>query len=307
MIAITGTARAAAPEDEARAEGLFQEAKQLMAEGRVQEACPKLEEAKRLDLGGGTVLALALCHEQNGQRASALIDFREALALAIEAKRADRVRLAEEHAARLKENVSTLTLFATNGLDLRVNGEVWDRARIGVAVPVDAGDYVVRAEAPGKRPWEATVHVAQERDSLRLEVPALIDIATPPPVADVVPPTRAPVSDGRTRAIAGFAVGGLGAFALGSGVFFGVRAMMKRSEADCQGRVCEGATGAYDDARTSATVATIAGIVGAVGLGAGAALLLTGRDHADASRRSSLEIAPQISAHGGTLGIAGRF
>src|SRR5256885_11898030 len=99
---------AATPEDEARADALFREAKALMAEGKVGVACRKLEEAKHLAVGGGTVLALALCHEQEGRGATALVDFREALALAVDAKRGDRVRLAEEHLARLEANVSRL-------------------------------------------------------------------------------------------------------------------------------------------------------------------------------------------------------
>ena len=65
--AVAAPARAVGPADEAGAERLFQEAKGLMAEGRVPEACSKLAEAKRLEVGGGIILALAVCHAKEGR------------------------------------------------------------------------------------------------------------------------------------------------------------------------------------------------------------------------------------------------
>lgn len=316
--AITPPARGATPEDEAGAERLFQEAKTLMAEGRVHDACSRLEEAKRLEVGGGIVLALGVCHEKEGRGASALADFREALALAIDAKRADRVRLAETRAARLRESVSTLTLIVPPGIGVRVNGEPWEGARVGVAVPVDAGDYVVHAEAPGKQAWEQTLHLAAEGDGRRLEVPPLVDLVAPPQsAASSAPPgpeTRAPTpgpdgEDGRRRRrVAGLAVGGVGVVGLGVGAAFAVLALTKRSEADCGGHLCAGATETYARAQSAADVASVATIAGGIALGAGALLFFTARVPPDASSRTiSLQLAPSIAANGGWIGVAGRF
>src|SRR5579872_4584840 len=70
------------PADAQYAEQLFQEAKGDMSEGRVDMACTKLEAVRRIDGGGGTVLALAVCHEKQGREATALGEFREARLLA---------------------------------------------------------------------------------------------------------------------------------------------------------------------------------------------------------------------------------
>jgi hypothetical protein len=313
LAAVAGPAASATPENEAGAERLFQEAKALMADGRVPEACVKLAEAKRLEVGGGIVLALGVCHAKEGRNASALADFREALALAVDAKRADRVRLAEEQIARIESAVSTLTIVAPAGVTLRINRQPWDKALLGVAVPVDEGAYVVRADADGKEPWEVTVRVRAEGDRQKVDVPPLAPLAdadsriTPAP--SLTPPPRDEGGEAarRTRRLAGFVAGGVGIVGLGVGAAFGAAAIVNREQADCAGHLCSGQDGAYAAAKTDAAVATVSAVAGVVGVGAGAILLLTGRSSGPASRSAQVALVPVVTPSGASIGVSGVF
>ncbi|MCL2451247.1 MAG: hypothetical protein FWD17_20060, partial [Polyangiaceae bacterium] len=62
-----GHAFAQTASEEAAAEALFEQGRDLMLAGRVAEACPKFAESERLDPAPGTLLNLATCYERNGQ------------------------------------------------------------------------------------------------------------------------------------------------------------------------------------------------------------------------------------------------
>ena len=76
-IAIAGVIAAAAPvrAQSVEAEVLFQEGKKLLKEGKIAEACDKLEASDRLESSIGTLLNLADCREKTGQLASAWAAF----------------------------------------------------------------------------------------------------------------------------------------------------------------------------------------------------------------------------------------
>jgi hypothetical protein len=56
---------------EVAAQSLFDEAMQLMKDGKIAEACPKLARSQSIAPNGGTLYNLAECYEKNGQSASA--------------------------------------------------------------------------------------------------------------------------------------------------------------------------------------------------------------------------------------------
>src|SRR5690349_6994160 len=84
------------------AQSLFDLGKELMKEKRFAEACRALGESQRLDPGGGTLFALAYCHEQSGHISVALSEFKEALSMAQRDGRADREKLARDHIVALE-------------------------------------------------------------------------------------------------------------------------------------------------------------------------------------------------------------
>ena len=271
FVAFTFAPRFALADDSAdRAEGLFQEAKQLMEQGRYAEACPKLAEAQTLHGGGGTLLALALCHEGENKLGTALVELREAHELAVRAARKDRADLADEHIRGIEARVSRV-LFAGSprpGVTVTVDGVPVRDAQWSNGVPVDGGTHTVGASAPGKRPWERKIEVQTSGQTARVEIPELEaqPVAPPPPVITPRSSARVPFL------VTGGSMAAVGAIGLGLGAYFGFRALDQHasSQLQCTGTVCNDAGYQLnEDAKRSARIADIA-------LGAGGILAVTG-------------------------------
>ena len=69
------------------AQALYDEARQLVAAEKFEQACPKFKASYELDPAGGTLLNLADCYERQGKTAQAWTTFKDAL----EAARHDHV------------------------------------------------------------------------------------------------------------------------------------------------------------------------------------------------------------------------
>src|SRR5215207_6184074 len=146
------------------AEALYRQARELMAAGNYEAACPKLAESQRLDPATGTLLNLAACHEKQGKLATAWIEYSDALVAARRDGREDRVEYDRQRAAELEPRLSRLTLVLAAdadepGLTLELDGSSIGRAVLGAATPVDPGPHLVRVSAPGKKPWEQSVQI----------------------------------------------------------------------------------------------------------------------------------------------------
>src|SRR5436190_16324151 len=154
-----GRARAEpSPEERALATTLFQEGRALMAVRKFGEACAKLEESQRLDPSGGTILNLALCHEQEGRLASAWSEFNEAALAARRDGRHDREQEALGHVRALEPRLSRLTIVVpariqVDGLRVERDGRELGRGAWSTAMPVDGGEHRVRATATGRDPF----------------------------------------------------------------------------------------------------------------------------------------------------------
>jgi hypothetical protein len=276
-------------QDKALASSLFDQAKALLTDGKVSEACRKLEESRRLDPLPGTLLNLGVCHEQEGLMASAFAELREARALAERDHRDDRVALADQHMKAIEPKISSLVLVVgpsadVPGLTLARDGSPIGRAAWGTRIPVDPGEHVLEATAPGKRSWKATVTVLSNGDVQNVTLGSLEDAppAPPPPPAPAVfeTPRPQPVAETQVRTsalssqrIAALVVGGLGVASIGVGSYFGVRAI---NDHDAPGALCTTSptcstmsTSLNNDAGTSADVSTVTIIAGLAGLGVG--------------------------------------
>src|SRR6266542_5267230 len=124
------------PGDSASAQGLFDQAKKLMTQGKYSEACPKLEESQRLDPGSGTLLNMGDCYEHEGKIATAWARFLEAAAAAKAAGNVERERVSRERAAALSSKVAHLLInvAAANGpagVEVKRDGAAVGRAQWG--------------------------------------------------------------------------------------------------------------------------------------------------------------------------------
>ena len=269
--------------DKGMAEALFRAAKDLQAQGQLADACPKFAESHRLDPKPGTILNLATCHELEGRTASAWADYAEAATFAARAHQAEREKLARSKVEELGKRLSYVTFRFPDVKDLIVllDGKALTTAAAGTRVPIDPGEHLIDARAPGKKSWANHVKIEPGPGEQTVVVPMLGDdsAAAGPPVAPGGASASSESShDGSAQRAAGWITVGVGVAAVGAGAFFGVRTLSDKSTVDehCVGSHCDDAgLRANDAAKDSATLSTIAFIVGGAVLAAGIVLLVT--------------------------------
>lgn len=282
-------------ETKAAAEALFEEGKTLRQAGDCRGAIPKFEQSLALDPGVGTLLRLADCYEQEDRLASAWANFRHAASLAMEQEDPRRADIAKRRADEIEPRLARLTIdFGVNSdtpkLVVRRNSK-----RTGstvellasanrVAVPVDAGDYVIEVSAPGYDELKLTITLANGATEV-VELPALVKTAPASDKPDETPGTSPkPESNvveervvhryGQRLAALTLGVGSVGT-GIVAAILLGVAAA-RDSEADlhCDGVVCRDLEGEElsHEAVELANLAT-AGFVVAGAAAAGALVL----------------------------------
>lgn len=262
MISVTAAGQEAF-QPSAAAEALFQEGKELVAEGRFEEACTRFEASVRIERAVGGLLNLADCHARLGRTASAWSEFQDAASGAEREGDPVRARFARRRAAELEPSLSRLAIemiHDTPGVSIRINGRELVRDAWRSGLPVDPGRLVVEASAVGFRDWRGMVDVPP-REMVVIRVPDLEPLRArqqSPRRQQASPPDRTAV----------YVAAGAGAAALAFGTAFGIKTLTTQAKVNerCGDRYCD-ATGLEweRDARTYATLST-------VGLGAGVAL-----------------------------------
>lgn len=265
----------------AKADALFDAAKKLMAQGPSAEACDMLAESQRLDPGGGTILALALCHEGIGRLATARAELDDALAVATKDGDQNRVAVAREKIAAIEPKLARLTIrlapavAALDGLEVvRDGATIAADARERIAMDPGAHHVVVRAA--NRIAFERDVTIGASPGETIVAVDALEPVRAPP----VAPPPSAPAEPSKLRRDVGIAAFGAGVVAIGVGAVLGARAIAENDDANkaCPGTCADpGAVAASHRAGSLADAATATIVAGAAVAAVGGVLFLTAR------------------------------
>jgi hypothetical protein len=316
---------------------LFVDARKLIADGKYAEACPKLEESLRLEVGVGTQFNLADCWEHTGKTASARALFLGAAASAKAAGQADREQVLRDRAAALEPRLSRLVIEVNSTdpkLTVKRNDLPLDADALGKAEPVDPGTYKITARAPGKKTWEKTVEVKGSTPVTTIEVPALEDAEAAKPAAKPAPvaaepeakakseapkhdaPTsqtsdRGPSTDLRVITLASVGVAGIGFGAVMGIKYMGTNGDAKDicpSSVDCTVKQIQEHDRLIDTARTNRNWSYAGFGVGAAFLASAGALWIFDRPSKKASSGMTWQAAPVVAADG-SLGafVNGRF
>lgn len=261
-------------QDKALAAVLFKEGRDLLASNHIDKACRKFEESQRIDPSGGTLLNLAVCREKQGRTASAWAEFNEALAWARRDGRQDRVQFAQDQMNALEPRLAYIVLdvpqtVIVEGFEVRRDGSTVRRAAFGSRMPVDPGNHVIEALAPGYHPWRAEVLVERDGSEQRVFVPSLVLMPRSSPAQTREAPEHRADSPVLWPA---YVLTGAGVVGLGAGSYFGLKAFSKNSEAEDQcpeGRCSEEASRLTEQAGQAADTSTLMFAAGAICLGAG--------------------------------------
>jgi tetratricopeptide (TPR) repeat protein len=262
------------------ADRLFKEGRQLIDQGKPDEACAKFEQSFQRDRHAiGTLLNLGLCNERQGKLATAVKHYREVVDHAEEQNNPDAKQAAVDRLAVLVPIVPRV----------QISGELADGEKIIVddelvqpgEVELDPGEHHVLASAPGYRAFETHVRAELGKHS------------------GLVLPRLDHESHRRMYGTIGIAAGG--ALVATSAVVF---AIAKHRYDSAFPDHCSHATlvcdhdgqSTTDSARSLGTAGTVIGAVGVVALAAGLGLYFTA---------PHLEAAVVPTTQG--VAIAGRF
>ncbi len=247
--AARGQQAAPAPDEPDR---LFEAARALFAKGEFRQACQQFAASYELRPRHGTLLNLAVCLDQQGDKRAALSRFQESLAAATSDGRTDRIELAQARIERLKAELSWLELrpsgSQTPGLTISCDDE---SVAPGVEGPiaVEPGRHVVRASAAGRAPFE-TIVVLEPGASRTIEIPELDALETPtmpaapsPQVVSLRPLARRTDADATVRASwtpVAISLLAAGAASVAVGGVLGFRAISDSKEIEriCSSRRC---------------------------------------------------------------------
>ncbi|MFO0614882.1 MAG: hypothetical protein U0414_20000 [Polyangiaceae bacterium] len=327
MTALSVCTASTARADSGAADALFKDAKRLMGEGHIAEACPKFEASFREEELLGALLNAADCREQQGRLATAWAHFGHAIDLATKNKD-KRLKYATDRRAALDPRLPRLKVIVVNPVpDVEVyrGDQKLPAGTFGEALPVDPGDTVLQVTLHDEVLWDQTISLAEGQTVERtIDVKKIYDGA--PTVkqkrkqvdenkgGDVV---AVPLPFFNGQRIAGLVVGITGIVGAGVGFTFGGLALGEKSTVDencatkpnstdryCTAAGIAASATAIDDANISQWTLIASGAVTAVGL----TIFLTAPTSKISELDERADLAPRLRAivpvvGPGTLGI----
>lgn len=261
-VALLGSPSFVRAEDDrtAYADYLFKQGVELMKKGDCAAAVPKFLSSFRLDPAAASLMNVATCYTKDGRTGSAWRTYRKAASLAEAEHDAELQAQAAEALSKLDPTLTKLKLITTNKTDpvsLTLNGESIP-IEDGMPIPLDPGDNVIEAYAPGHQPWRRTVSAGDPGVVLVVDVPEL--------------PKLQAANEGSPWRTTAIVVGAVGVAGMLTGLGFGISAKSAydSSKSNCDQNFCN--PQGYDQQQRAldhATVSTIAFGVGAVATAAG--------------------------------------
>ena len=314
LVLVAAPAVADEATDKAAAARLFQEGRDAMSAGKLEEACARFEASLTLDRAIGTKLNLADCQEKRGNFAVAYRLFDEAAIEGAKTGKEGREDFARQRATALVAKLVRLQIDFTgevpSGTTVRVDNvdlppAAWKQPRY-----LMPGKYTIVVTAPGREAVEVEAS-GTAGEAATAKIPALGDDAgatgsgggavtgggtgvaprIDPPV-DVVP-----IQPRKSRTLS-YIVGGGGVALLGTSLALGLAARSKFQGAACgleaglpDGQCTPEGQKDADSARTLADVGTGVAIAGVAAVGVGVYLFIRAGKRSD----DQLTIVPTVS------------
>ncbi len=310
-LAVAADARA----DSGAADALFKDAKQLMADGKIAEACTKFEASFREEELLGALLNAADCREQQGRLATAWAHFGHAIDIATKNKD-KRLQYATDRRTALTPRLPKLRVIVANAVpEVKIyrGDQELTRGTFGESLPVDPGETVLQVTLNDDVLWDQTITLAEGQD-----VERTIDVKKIYDAAPAVKQKRKQIEDDKGRdvvsvplpffngqRIAGLVVGLTGIAGAAIGFTFGGLALGEKSTVDencatrpngkdtyCTKVGIDAASAAIDDANVSQWTLIASGAVTAVGL----TLFLTAPTSKISELDDRADLAPKLRA-----------
>lgn len=165
------------PQD-AKAKTLLDKGKEHLKAGRAKEACEVLDQSIAIEQAINTHYQLGKCHEALGHYATAHAAFLRAATMANTAGDKDRFDAAQKAADELKAKIASAVIVVPTenrptGLVVTRDGEEIPDSEWGKATPLDPGEHVFTAKAPGYEPWEQKILTPATGGVTQVAVPVL--------------------------------------------------------------------------------------------------------------------------------------